>query len=181
MTNQELNRYMTEVVNGNTQALSIIYNEFSGAVYGLALSILRDKERAQDNMQDTFISVMTNAREYRDDLNGKAWLFRIARNLAISKYRKIRNEALVDTTDSLFDIPSEEQYLDERVVNSVVLRNALNHLCSIESQIVILHTVAGLKHKEIAKILDLSIGTVCSKYFYSLKKLKKYIELQEGV
>lgn len=177
MTNQELNMYMVEIAKGSMPALSVIYSEFSSTVYGLALSILRDKEHALDVMQDTFINVMTSANEYRTDLNGKAWLFRIARNLAISKYRKNRNEAPFDTTDNLFDIPLDEQFLDERVVNSVVLRNALNHLSSMESQIVILHLAAGLKHREIAKVLNLSIGTVCSKYFYSLKKLRQYIEL----
>jgi RNA polymerase sigma-70 factor (ECF subfamily) len=127
-------------------------------------------------MQETFISVMSNAGDYRSDLNGKAWLFSIARNLAISKIRKYRNESPADIDDAIVVGLKEERQLDETVIRSVVLKNALNKLDSMEAQIVILHIVGGLKHKEIGKMLNLSIGTVCSKYFYSLKKLRRFME-----
>lgn len=61
----------------------------------------------------------------------------------------------------------------------MVLQTVLSRLSVEERQIVILHSVEGFKHREIAQILDLPLGTALSKYHRALSKLRKMLEEEE--
>ena len=66
------------------------------------------------------------------------------------------------------------------ILDKVILQDALNTLDFEERQIVILHSLTGMKHREIAEILDLPTGTVLSKYNRSIKKLRRELEEKGG-
>ena len=70
-------------------------------------------------------------------------------------------------------------YPDERSVvtaeDNIIISECLNTLSNSERQIIILHAVAGMKHREIARITELPVSTVLSKYSRALKKLKKIL------
>ena len=101
-----------------------------------------------------------------------AWILTITRNLCLQKLREQKKTA---------DIPQEdwEPYLQHREALSpedrLILQVCMNQLSDEERQIVILHAVAGFKHREIAKSLQLPLSTVLSKYNRALKKLKTYL------
>lgn len=98
-----------------------------------------------------------------------AWLLTIARNLARSRLRQGGRQVELDEEEwnalpaSLPAVTSEDR---------VVLQEALAGLGAEERQIVLLHAVTGLKHREIALLLELPLSTVLSKYHRGLKKLK---------
>ena len=78
---------------GDKRAISIIYENYSSALYGVILKITINEEIAQDALQETFIKVWKNAKKY-DSSKAKlfTWLFRIARNTAIDKLRSFNNK-----------------------------------------------------------------------------------------
>lgn len=101
-----------------------------------------------------------------------AWIFTIARNLAYMKLRKRKRVSLIAIEDAESVIGfSDVTNTEERIV----LEAAFRVLNREERQIVMLHAVSGLKHKEISQIVKRPLSTVLSKYNRAIKKLEKAV------
>lgn len=166
---RELDRLLLRVGQGDREAFARLYSLTRGAVYALALSLLRDAYEAQDAAQDAFVKVWESAPAYRSQGAPMAWLLTITRNLARSRLRQSGRE--IDLDEEAWNaIPAACP--DVTPEDRAVLQEALARLGAEERQIVLLYAVAGLKHREIAQLLELSLSTVLSKYHRGLKKLK---------
>lgn len=165
-----LEGYIRRIAGGDTQALRALYEETAGAVQGYALSILRHPQDAEDVLQDTFIRVSASAAGYTAHGKPMAWLLTIARNLSLMKLRE--GARALPVTDEEWEraLPPESGASPE---DRLVLAAALDALAEEERQIVMLHAVAGLRHREIASLLQLPLSTVLSKYHRALRKLKE--------
>lgn len=157
-----------EVARGNAEALKVLYEQFRYIVYSLAFSILKEKQAAEDVLQDTFVRVYEHAGACRPGTNPKAWIVSIARNLAYDAYRRGKKTASHDNTDC-FGTP------ESSIVQRMELTEALLRLGEIERQIVVMHLLAGLKHREISEELGIPAGTVRWKYRQSLSRLAEWI------
>ena len=153
---------------GDGSAFKELYEQTSSAVYGFALSILKNKHDAEDVMHDTFIKVYTAAVTYKPMGKPLAWILTIVRNLC---YSKIRAGGVCEDIAEYEDLMRSDEH--GLILDKLILQEALSNLDFEERQIVILHSLTGMKHREIAEILELPTGTVLSKYNRSLKKLKK--------
>ena len=102
-----------------------------------------------------------------------AWLLTIARNLALMRLRKAENKNI--SFDELFHVEDPHNAYRE-TENHMVLDKVLRLLTDSERQIVMLHAVAGVKHREIAALLDMPTATVLSKYSRAIKKLRTVME-----
>lgn len=101
------------------------------------------------------------------------WLLTVARNLALMKLRQGRRQVELDEEE--WDaIPDDSPSVSPE--DRQVLQTALAALGSQERQVVLLHAVTGLKHREIAALLELPLATVLSKYHRALKKLRVQLE-----
>ena len=171
--NGELEALIGGIAAGSREDLAELYRRTRAAVYGLALSYLKNGAEAEDVAQDTFVKVWAAAPSYRPQGKPMAWLLTIARNLALGRLRSAaRIQDLSQAEWSAFSIESDTPTADDRTV----LAAALGRLSDEERHIVVLHAVCGLKHREIAQFLDLALPTVLSKYHRSLKKLKTILE-----
>lgn len=165
---------LRELSDGNIAALEKLYNLMKTTVYAVALAIVRDRNIAEDIVQETFVKVYMKINKYIPNTNPKAWIITITRNLA---YDSLRNQkgiiSSADFDENYMQDGAEKQALelDEIILNKLELTEELFKLCEIERQIVVLHVVAGLKHSEISKILNIPEGTVRWKYSSALKKL----------
>ena len=156
----------------NTQAIKRLYELTSSAVYSFALSILKNTYDAEDVLQDLYVTVYTSASSYKSQ-NPMAWLLTITKNLCLMKIRSRAKTATVSEEDWLkIALPEDDISLEDKILINACLTKLTNE----ERQIVILHAVSGIKHWEIANLLDLPISTVLSKYRRALKKLRKMIE-----
>ena len=167
---------LPRVGQGDTSALEALYVQTERAVYALALSILRDPEEAQDVTQEVYLKVRAAAHLYVPQGKPLAWLFTITKNLCrdVQRTRGRTDQApegLVD--DARFSYVSDP-------TDRLVLEAALKALGDEERQVVLLHAVSGLKHREIAQDLGLPLSTVLSRYNRALKKLKRYLT-EEGI
>lgn len=166
---RELDQLLLRVGQGDREAFAQLYGLTRGAVYALALSLLRDAHEAQDLSQDVFVRVWESAPSYRPQGSPMAWLLTVARNLARSRLRQ--SGRLTGLDEAEWDaLPADAPAVAPE--DRVVLQDALARLGAEERQIVLLHAVTGLKHREIAQLLELPLSTVLSKYHRGLKKMK---------
>ena len=171
--NDTLKRLLTGVAAGDREALAELYHRTRAAVYGMALSYLHSAHDAQDMTQDVFVRVWDCAAQYRPTGSPMGWLLAVCRNLCLMQLRSDSRRTALD--DAEWDaIPAEETGLsaDERML----LQHALATLGEEERRIVLLHAVTGLKHREIAALLELPLATVLSKYHRALKKMRSFLE-----
>lgn len=166
---RELDGLLNRVGQGDREAFARLYGLTRGAVYALALSLLGDAQEAQDVSQDVFVKVWESAPSYRSQGSPMAWLLTVARNLARTRLRQggrqvgLEDEEWMTLPAAASDVSPEDR---------VVLQGALAALDAGERRVILLHAVAGLKHREIAQLLELPLSTVLSKYHRGLKKLK---------
>ena len=170
MEPHDLEELLRQIALGSQQAFEELYRATDSAIYGYALSLMRNHHEAQDIMMDTYLKIRCAAHLYMPMGKPMAWILTITKNIARTKLRsagrQIPLDDLGETTPS-FDRDSEE---------AVALEQAMKVLGDQERQILILHAVTGLKHREIAEMLGMPLATVLSKYARSLKKLKKALE-----
>ena len=170
---RELQRLLRCIAAGEREALAALYQRTRTAVYGLALSYLRNAHDAQDLTQDVYVQVWDCAAQYRPTGSPMGWLLAVCRNLCLMRLRREEHHAAL-SEEGWDAIPTPECGLDAE--ERVLLQNALESLGEEERRIVLLHAVTGLKHREIAALLELALPTVLSKYHRALKKMRSCLE-----
>ena len=169
----ELDRLITGTARGDAESFAALYRETKSAVYALALSILRSHHDAEDAMQETFLSIRAAAGEYRPAGKPMAWILTICRNHSLRRVRE-RQQRENELPEQW--APDENSLSGE---DRLLLQELLTLLTAEERQIVTLHAVGGLKHREIGALLQLPLPTVLSKYHRAMKKLRKELEQEE--
>lgn len=167
-TAEKLDDLIRAVAGGSTDALAELYDAASAAVYSLALSILKNGYDAEDVLHDTFVSIWEGAPGYRPAGKPMAWILTITRNHSLKRLRdRDRNVELTPELSAYCPTGSGMSADDK-----LVLAACMERLSDEERQIVVLHAVAGFRHREIAGLLGLPLSTVLSKYHRAVKKLR---------
>lgn len=170
-----LEALLARIAAGDRDALGEIYELTHGAVFGFAMSMSHTPADAEDILHDTYLAVFSSAGNYSAKGKPMAWIMTIAKNLARMRMRKAKR--LVDAPDNDWS-----SYLSAKhgvsPYERILLQTAMKVLSDDEQQIVMLHAVSGMKHREIAKILDMPTATVLSKYSRAIKKLRTAMEAE---
>ena len=169
----ELQQSLLRVAGGDRDALAELYQRTRTAVYGLALSYLRNAHDAQDLTQDVYVQVWDCAAQYRPTGSPMGWLLAVCRSLCLMRMRREKRQAAL-SEEEWDAIPAREGGLDAD--ERALLQGALASLTDEERRIVLLHAVTGMKHREIAALLELPLPTVLSKYHRALKKMRSLLE-----
>lgn len=159
------------------EALEEFYYRTSTSVYGFALSILKNAQDAEDVMHDLYLLVWSGAGTYRAAGKPMAWVLTITRNLCLQKLREYRKRSDISQEDWETYIGGNSKMSPE---DKLILSECLKHLSDEERQVVVLYAVSGFKHREIAKLLEMPLSTVLSKYNRAMKKLRKFMEENNG-
>jgi len=161
------------IAAGDRAAFSRLYEQASEAVFSYALSILRSRQDAEDVMQDAFLKIRSAAHLYVPQGKPLAWILTITRNLCMMKFRQASRIAALPEDPGL-----EDMGLD-RIKNAedrMTLQAAFTVLPKDSCRIIMLHAVAGLKHREIAELMGMSLTAVLSRYNRGIKRLQKELE-----
>jgi RNA polymerase sigma-70 factor (ECF subfamily) len=170
---EQIEEQIAGIANGNMDALSRLYELIKTDIYAYAISKLANKHDAEDITHDTFVLIYKHAKQYRAEGKPLAWIFTIELNLI----RKLCNANKPSASlDEAIGEKSNESDFTNQVVNSQFLREVLSKLDKEERVIISLHVVSGLKHREIAKLLDKPLSTVLSKYNRAIKKLQAEVK-----
>lgn len=179
-TNKEIpidDNTIIEIGMSSKEAFEKLYYATDKVLYAYILSFLKNHEDTMDVLHDTYIKIRSAAHLYKPMNKPMAWVFTIARNLAKTKITQNKRNLYRDNTHIENDLSFS--YVTD-AEDRMVLITVLKELTEEERSIILLHAVSGLKHKEIAEVLNLPLSTVLSKYNRGLKKLKNKLE-KKGV
>lgn len=153
--------------NKDQTALSEIYDEYAGAIYGVIIRICRDEAVAQDLLQEVFMKVWQKIAKY-DPAKGKlfTWIYQIARNLALNAIRSQRQ--LIQNEDLTVYSNKEE----EKATVYPELMGSLNELEVHHKQAIELVYFQGLTHREAHEEMGVPLGTFKSYVRQALRNLK---------
>ncbi len=178
--NKELNdEIMKKIASGDDEAFTELYYATYKQIYGFLLSLTKNKEDAEDLMQNTYIKIRNGAHLYKPQGTLMAWLCSIAKNQFLDYVRKYGKNRGVDFAE--VENYVSEGYASQRdetsdVENRMLLETVFAILDEQERVIVTMHMLDGLKHREIADIIGIPLSTVITKYNRALKKMKKVVE-----
>jgi RNA polymerase sigma-70 factor (ECF subfamily) len=164
MTNNEFNNNLIEM-KSNLQRF--------------AMSLTSDREKAYDLVQDTYVKAITYKDKFVDYTNLKAWVFTIMKNTFINNYRRsIKENTLIDSTQDLYyiNLSGDKGYISpDSSYSESEIEIAIDSL-EDEFRIPFRMHIEGYKYKEIAEELNLKIGTVKSRIFFTRQKLMSILK-----
>lgn len=189
MSEEQFEKCIEAMVRGDKQGLRLIYEAYLCYIYTITYGILRNKENAEDVTSEFFIKLWEKADHYQAGNGHKGYLATMARNMSIDYLRKYKREEL---TAAVYDIESEKEgqsdvfyhndrrlgedksvNIENEVIGTMSLEDALNHLNQSERRIVDMKILGEMTFKEIAELLMLPMGTVTWKYQNAMKKLRR--------
>jgi len=157
-------------------ALAALYDRHGAAVFRFLSAQTGDPERARDLCQETFLRLDRTLG--RGDLPGEALVFRIARNLLVSDWRRGRSEARWrDPAPAVADAaaspgPTPAQALEQGELRRA-LAAALAALPEAQRSVILLSEVEGLAYRTVAAVLDIPSGTVASRKHEAIARLRE--------
>jgi RNA polymerase sigma-70 factor (ECF subfamily) len=171
------------IAAGDSSALEQLYDRYAAVVYRVALRMLKNRELAEDVVQEVFWRVWRRSTSFACD-RGRVtqWLFGIAHNLCIDEMRRIRaRPALIDADverpliqeliDEQTDVPAAAWATEQRQV----IAQAMRELPAAQRQAIELAYFGGLSHQEIATKLDRPLGTIKTRVRLGLQKLGRLL------
>lgn len=172
----DLSALLTATGAGDRRAFKSLYDATSRRLFGVALLILQRRDVAEDVLQEAYVRVWTQARQF-DPARGPAlaWLSRIVRNLAIDHLRRERgvNDDIADHAETLA-APSAP------VNDRADLNRGLARLRDDQRNILKLAFVHGYTHEELVERLGVPLGTAKSRVRRGLEQLRAYFEANEA-
>ena len=173
MTAKSLNNLIKQLQHGDMTVFDVIYYDTKNIVYYTILNILKDSSLAEDIMQDTYLKALEKIHSFKPKYSFKSWIITIAKNLAINEFNRRKRELSYDTNENEFIFGS----VDSNSEKELVVKEMIESLKPDEREVVILHVIGDLKHREIADIVNKPLGTVTWIYNQAMNKLKnKYRE-----
>ena len=160
----------------NNQAFTYLYDHYSGALFGVICQIIANREAANDVLQEVFINIWRKIETY-DLSKGRlfTWMMNIARNASIDKIRSkswqndLKNQSMPEDVNTL-----ESQSVKMNTDN-LGFRKVLGKLKEEQRTLIELSYFQGYTHEEIAKGLDIPLGTVKTRIRSALLQLRSMI------
>lgn len=144
-----------------------------------ALSLTSNREEAKDLLQETYVKALIYQDKFEEYTNLKAWTYTIMKNTFINNYRKSKREnTTVDNTKDLYFLNNHKESQLMQPESEFSLQELTKAVNSLEDEFrvpFLMHT-EGFKYKEIADELNLKIGTVKSRIFFTRKKLMEMLK-----
>lgn len=169
----KLEKAVRKLQNGDSNSLGTIYDLTSKGVFTFVLPILRDYQLAEDVMQQTYIKIYENVKSYKTNTSAKNWILTIAKNTALTVVKRRQRETNVDFSQ---DNNADGMYCLDKDFDTPLISLANKILTEDEFKIVLLFAIGEYKHREIAKMMNLPLGTVTWKYNNALKKLREAVK-----
>jgi RNA polymerase sigma-70 factor (ECF subfamily) len=168
---------MERVRDGDAQAFGVVFDRHGGAAYSLAYRMCGSRSRAEDVVQEAFLSLWRSGARY-DRARGsvRSWILGAVHNRAIDAFRRQTARESQDLRDDRLTehLPSAERTEAEveRRDDAHRVRSALSHLPGEQRRVIELAYFGGFSHSEIADMLSLPAGTVKGRMRLGLSKLR---------
>ncbi len=171
----ELDQLIKKCKKKNVKAQEQLYKLYSSKLFSICLKYANDYSSAEDTLQDAFITIFDKINQYKNQGSFEGWVKRITINTALQKFRK----------QKVFDIINEEQIeevdvvIDEEDISLDYLLKIIQQLPDRYRLVFNLYVLDGYSHKEVAEMLEISIGTSKSNLARARNILKQKIETNQ--
>jgi RNA polymerase sigma factor (sigma-70 family) len=175
--NEQIEQTIVELLaKADRKAVSLAYQHYGDAVYGMILRVIQDKEIAQEVLQDVFVKVWQNAKKY-DRKKGRlfTWLANIARNAAIDRTRS-KDFKRDQKTDSLENFVTNNVSGGEMYLQDSGLKKVIDSLDEKYRTLIDLAYFQGYSQRELEKKLDIPLGTIKSRLRQAINQLRDILE-----
>ena len=170
--------------SGNEEAFAELVKRHSGQVYGLSLNMLRNREDAEDNVQNVLVKAFHNLDRFQGNSRFSTWLVRIAINEALMKLRKRNSERISDYQDA--NAPDDEQRMfpeiedsrqdpERQYMSKELASKAFSGLNQSLQDTFILQKAEGWTNRELAQALGITVSTVKSRVFRARVRLRQQL------
>lgn len=170
-----LEQLIIKCKKNNRKAQGELYGLFASKLFTLCLKYSKNYAESEDNLQDAFLTIFSKIKQYKGNGSFEGWMKRIVINTALQRYRKA----------SVLDVIKDD-VLEEEVIEVEVNQVPLEFLLAIIQQlpekyrlVFNLYVLDGFSHKEIAEMLNVSVGTSKSNLSRARGILKEKIEENE--
>ncbi|MFI6600607.1 RNA polymerase sigma factor [Nonomuraea sp. NPDC050536] len=160
---------LARISQGDTAALTALYERFGDRLYAFLCRLARDEGTAEEILQDTLFAVWRSAGAYQGWSSVSTWLFGVARRQAYNRLRGEPPPVAAEPRDLAEPVPGPE----ERALEDDWLQGALAMLPLAHREVVVLHFLCDLGYPEIAEVLDIPLGTVKSRVHHARAKLRE--------
>ncbi len=179
------NHHIRLVLNGDTNAFSVLVNRYKNMVFTLCLKLVKSREEAEDLSQECFIKVYKSLGGFKKEARFSTWLYTIAYHTCLDRIKKIKKERSIVNMDSFTENGIESlQYnmesLQEKERKELV-KECLDLLNDEERWILTLFYLEEQSMKEIALIMGISETNSKVKIFRSRKKLVTLLQSQKEI
>jgi RNA polymerase sigma-70 factor (ECF subfamily) len=172
-------------IKGEQSCFEQLINRHKNKVFAYISLYIRDKALAEDLFQDTFMKVIQSVKAGKYQDNGKfiSWVMRIAHNLIIDHFRRIKQMNTISNDDYESDLFNSRKFAESTIEDDIIrrqiqkdVRKMITLLPDDQREVVILRHYAGLSFKEIAEITDVSINTALGRMRYALINMRKLMQ-----
>jgi RNA polymerase sigma-70 factor (family 1) len=175
----EDSRLASLIKAGNQMAFACIFDRYNKKMYLLAFRYLKNREMAEDAVQQVFVNFWVNRDKIREELNIHSFLFTTLRNILLNKIRDHKREIARNyeyLMNSAAEASSQEDTEDYFEMTNLI-DQAKENLSPQRKEIFRLKIAEGYSNQEIANQLKISINTVKVQYYYILKEIREYVRL----
>jgi RNA polymerase sigma-70 factor (ECF subfamily) len=161
--------------SGDRDAFVALTRLYQQKVFVLAYSFFRNKEDAIDLVQDVFLRIFEKIDSFQEDRNFEAWLIQVAKNLCIDRYRKTRGRREMESDARVDELPLADDRSPDAGRSSdlkAVLSQSVDRLADRQKTIFLMRHVNQMGNEEIARVLNISTGTVKSLHFKAIRRLR---------
>lgn len=179
LTDEQL---VSAYANGDNEAFDALLLRHKQRLFSYIYQMVRDSDLADDIFQETFVKAITTIKQGRYNDLGKfsAWLYRIARNLAVDSFRADKSEGLVSTDDAGYDVLNRRELAEDTIEDAIVdlqieedLHRLVEELPDLQREVLIMRFYRDLSFKEIAEITGVSINTALGRMRYAILNLRR--------
>ena len=168
-------------IGGNEAGLVELIRRYQSKIYTSIYLLVKDEYLAEDIFQDTFIKVINTLKAGKYNEEGKflPWAMRIAHNLCVDHFRKVKRTPTIKTSDDrdIFEVINfSEPGADHRMMQGQSherVRKMLDLLPEDQREVIVMRHYADLSFKEIASLTNCSINTALGRMRYGLINLRK--------
>lgn len=172
---------------GDITAFEELIRSYEKRIFNIALKMVGNREDASDIAQEVCIKIFKSIGKFKEDSSFSTWVYRITSNVCVDQLRKRKNNVIplaVSGEDGEYELPvADRDRLPDEIVESketsALVRGCIQELPPEHKVIIVLRDIYGYRYEEIAKILNLSMGTVKSRLNRARGMLKDKIKSME--
>jgi len=171
---------ITKILDGETNAFTVLVNRYKDLVFSLALKMLKNRDEAEEVSQDAFIKVYKSLSKFKGDSKFSTWIYKVTYNSCLDRLKQYKKnyanvaideftENQIKTIDNAFDTMVQQE-------RKQAIKDCLNELPNDDNVLLTLYYFEELSLEEISKIIGITANNVKVKLFRSRKKLASILK-----